>query len=106
MPQSSRINILQPTWKQGFARSASESAHPQLWPRLGAWAPGLGPTGIEGDLLRDVSGNNNHFTLDGGISAMTADDWVIGAVPLHGCHRRSLARLSGRHCSIPSDPFA
>lgn len=53
-----------PSWKQGFARSASESAYPNLWKGLvGAWAPFLGPTGLT---LHDVSGRYNHGTLTNG----------------------------------------
>lgn len=65
-------NRPQPTWKQGFARSAAESAHPNLWDGLvGAWSIGLGPTGLT---LFDVSGRRNNGTL----TNMDADsDWVI-----------------------------
>lgn len=45
MPRSVRIDIPQPTYQQGFARSPSESAHPELWPNGGIFAPGLGHTG-------------------------------------------------------------
>ena len=73
MPQSVRTGRPQPTYQQGFARSASESAYPSLWKGLvGAWAMGLGPTGIA--TLRDVSGNQNHGTIKG---SMTSTDSVV-----------------------------
>lgn len=61
------------TYKQGYARSASESAYPNLWkPLAGAWSPSLGPTGLT---LFDQSGNNNHGTL---VGMDAATDWVVG----------------------------
>jgi len=61
-----------PSYHQGFARSAGESAYPGLWQGLiGAWVPALGPTG---NILRDVSGFGNHGTL----TTMNPDtDWII-----------------------------
>jgi hypothetical protein len=60
-----------PSYKAGYAKSASESAHPNLWDGLvGAWMPSLGVTG---DTLRDVSGNGNHGTLT---NMDAATDWV------------------------------
>ncbi len=59
-----------PSWKQGFARNAAESAAPGLWKGLaGLWAPGLGPTGLT---LRDLSGFGNHGTLT---NMDPATDW-------------------------------
>lgn len=50
-----------PSYQQGYARNASESANPGLWKGLvGLWAPSLGPTGLT---LRDISGYGNHGTL-------------------------------------------
>ena len=61
-----------PSWKQGFARSADESAFPNLWTGLvGAWIPSFGPTG---DILFDVSRYKNHGTLT---DMDSATDWVI-----------------------------
>lgn len=61
----------QPSYKAGYAKSASESAYPNLWDGLvGAWMPGLGVTG---GTLRDVSGNRNHGTLT---NMDPATDWV------------------------------
>jgi hypothetical protein len=61
----------QPSYRTGYAKSASESAHPELWDGLvGAWMPSFGSTG---GTLRDVSGNRNHGTLTGMDSAT---DWV------------------------------
>jgi hypothetical protein len=60
-----------PSYKSGYAKSASESANPKLWDGLvGAWMPSLGVTG---DTLRDVSGNGNHGTLT---NMDSATDWV------------------------------
>lgn len=72
MPRSVRIDRPQPTWKSGFARSAGESAYPNLWKGLiGAWSMGLGPTG---GTLRDVSGFSNHGTL---VNFEIGDDWIV-----------------------------
>jgi hypothetical protein len=61
----------EPSYKSGYAKSASESASPHLWDGLvGAWMPSLGATG---GTLRDVSGNDNHGTLNG---MDAASDWV------------------------------
>lgn len=65
-----------PSFKQGYARSASESAAPNLWKGLVvAWVPSLGPTGLP---LFDVSGNRNHGTLS---DMDPATDWVVGGNP-------------------------
>ncbi len=74
MSKSVNIHRPQPTWNQGFARSAYESLHPKLWKGLvGAWVSGLGNTGL--GTLHDVSvKNNNHATFE---ASMTIDDWVI-----------------------------
>jgi len=61
----------QPSYKAGYAKSASESANPNLWNGLvAAWMPSLGSTG---GTLRDVSGNENHGTLT---DMDPATDWV------------------------------
>ena len=60
-----------PSYASGYAKSASESANPNLWDGLvGAWMPSLGVTG---DTLRDVSGNGSHGTLT---NMDAATDWV------------------------------
>ena len=65
-------NLILPSYSQGFARSAAESAAPGLWAGLaGAWLPFLGPTGT---VLRDWGGRQNHGTL----TNMTGADWVMG----------------------------
>lgn len=62
-----------PSYQQGFARSAAESAYPQLWRGLvGAWVPSLGPTG---GTLYDWSGYRNHGTLT---NMDAATDWTPG----------------------------
>lgn len=61
-----------PSYKQGFARSAGESAHPELWRGLvGAWVPSLG---ITGDTLFDQSAYKNNGTLT---NMDSATDWVV-----------------------------
>ena len=55
------MDLLKPSYASGYAKNASQSAHPNLWDGLvGAWMPSLGVTG---ETLRDVSGNGNHGTL-------------------------------------------
>lgn len=65
-----------PSYHQGFARSAGESAYPNGWDGLvGAWVPALGPTGAT---LRDRS----VFKNDGTLTNMDpATDWLIGGNP-------------------------
>lgn len=65
--------LLIPSFGQGFARCAAESANPHLWDGLvGAWWPFLGPTG---GTLFDWSGYGNHGTLT---NMAPATDWVAG----------------------------
>ena len=65
------MSILKPSYATGYAKNASQSAHPNLWDGLvGAWMPSLGVTG---ETLRDVSGNGNHGTLT---NMDAATDWV------------------------------
>ena len=55
------MDLLKPSYASGYAKNASQSANPNLWDGLvGAWMPSLGVTG---GTLRDVSGNENHGTL-------------------------------------------
>ncbi|MEO1841599.1 MAG: LamG-like jellyroll fold domain-containing protein, partial [Pseudomonadota bacterium] len=62
---------VRPSYKSGFARSASTSSSPGLWKGLvGAWVPALGNTG---EKLYDVSGNKNHGTLT---DMDPATDWI------------------------------
>ncbi len=68
---SRRASAYPPSWKSGFARNAAESAYPGLWKGLiSAWFPSLGPTGLT---LRDISGRENHGTLE---NMDPATDWV------------------------------
>ena len=70
MPRSVRTDRPQPTRHQGFARYASDSAHPELWPRGEAWAPGLGPTGA---VVRGVvNGANGDF-----MNMEPGSDWQV-----------------------------
>lgn len=65
-----------PSYHQGFAHNASESAYLDLWKGLvGSWAASLGPVGVS---LRDLSGFGNDG-MASGIDHATA--WVIGANP-------------------------
>ena len=65
------MDLLKPSYATGYAKNASQSAHPNLWDGLvGAWMPSLGVTG---DTLRDVSGNGNHGTLT---NMDASSDWV------------------------------
>ena len=74
MPTMLQIpRLATPSYKAGYARSAGESAHPNLWKGLaGAWVPAMGVTG---GTLRDISGNKNHGTLT---NMDPATDWVVG----------------------------
>ena len=94
MPVIGPAKSPQPSYAAGYAKSASESAHPNLWDGLvGAWMPSLGVTG---DTLRDVSGNGNHGTLT---NMDAATDWVTTskglALDFDGI---------GDHASIPDSP--
>ncbi len=65
------MDLLKPSYATGYAKNASQSAHPNLWDGLvGACMPSLGVTG---ETLRDVSGNGNHGTLT---NMDAASDWV------------------------------
>lgn len=58
-----------PSYKQGFARNASEAANPGLWDGLvGAWAPTLGVTGLS---LQDIANGNTGTLSDSGM-------WAVG----------------------------
>lgn len=69
------VSPIEPSWKQGFARNAAQSAYPKLWKRLvGAWVPALGGNGLK---LRDVSGRKRNGTLTGDLVQVTNRlDWV------------------------------
>lgn len=69
-------SLARPSYHQGFA-TRGLSKRPNLWKGLiGCWKPSLGITGVA--TLRDVSGFENHGTMQG---SMTIDDWVIGGNP-------------------------
>lgn len=70
-----RARSVNPSWKQGFARNAAQSAYPNRWKGLGgAWVPALGVTG---GTLFDVSGRKNHGTLtDGPTWVATEKGWA------------------------------
>lgn len=65
-----------PSYSQGYARSAGESAFPGFWRGLvGAWVPALG---VAGEKLQDVSRHGN----PGLLTAMDpATDYVVGGNP-------------------------
>jgi hypothetical protein len=53
----------EPSYKAGYAKSASESAHPELWDGLvGAWIPAMGPTG---GTVMDLSGRGYNAPFTG-----------------------------------------
>ena len=73
------MDLLKPSYASGYAKNASQSAHPNLWKGLvGAWMPSLGVTGkylydlsqrdIEG---RYALGNGNVHNFD------PATSWVV-----------------------------
>lgn len=65
--------LLLPTFQQGFARSAGESAYPELWQGLANyWAPSLGPQGLT--TLSDWGGRKTHCSL----TSIVGDNWVQG----------------------------
>jgi len=77
------LDLLKPSYASGYAKNASQSAHPKLWDGLvGAWMPSLGVTG---ETLRDVSGNGNHGTLvwDGIFGMNPAQSWGAGEKGTH-----------------------
>jgi len=75
--QLTRPKIVQPSYKENYARNSGESAFPNLWKGLiGAWVPALGPTG---STLFDWSGFKNNGTLT---LMEPINDWVIGGNPL------------------------
>ena len=76
---SRRANIITPSYAQGFARSAGESANPGLWDGLvGAWMPSLGPSG---GTLYDISSRKSHGTLNG---SLNTTGWVPGSMYFDG----------------------
>ena len=63
--------ILPASYANGFAPRDGQALYPELWKGcVGAWNPGLGPTGL---VLRDWSGRGNHGTLT---NMDAATDWV------------------------------
>lgn len=69
-------DLYMPSYGQGFAASADESAHPGLWKGQGsAWVP---PLGVTGDTLFDSFGYKNHGTLTNGPTwVMTEKGWAL-----------------------------
>lgn len=77
--------LIQPSYKTGFAKNASESANPHLWEGLaGAWMPSFGVTGDE---VYDLSGYRSNGIFQNGttwvmgergysLSMDSVDDWV------------------------------
>ena len=56
------MDLLKPSYASGYAKNASQSAHPNLWDGLvGAWMPSLGVTG---KLIREVVGKNHAAVVD------------------------------------------
>lgn len=65
-------SLIRPSYHQGFARSAGESAHPSLWRGKILHLPTF--LGVTGNNIVDITSFKNHFVL----SNMEATDWVIG----------------------------
>jgi len=66
------VDLLKPSYATGYAKNASQSAHPELWRGcVFAAAPCLGPTGLT---LRDWSGFQSHGTLT---NMSAGSDWVL-----------------------------
>jgi len=64
--------ILPGTYQNGFAPRDGEPLFPELWDGcVGAWNPGLGPSGLT---LRDWSPYKNHGTLT---NMDAGTDWVM-----------------------------
>jgi hypothetical protein len=64
--------ILPASYANGFAPRDGQPLYPSLWRGcVGAWNPGLGPTGLT---LRDWSGLGRHGPLSG---FTAASDWVL-----------------------------
>lgn len=63
---------IRPSYKQGFARSAAESAHPSYWRGLvGYWAPNLGISGL---VIHDIANGKKNGVFQAG---MDGTDWSI-----------------------------
>jgi len=66
--------ILPGTYANGFAPRDGQPLYPELWRGcVGAWNPGLGPTGLT---LRDWSGGCNHGTF---FNASASTSWSVSA---------------------------
>lgn len=64
--------ILPASYANGFAPRDGQPLYPELWRGcVGAWNPGLGPTGLT---LRDWSGFGRHGTLT---NMVAGDDWLV-----------------------------
>ena len=62
-----------PSYSQGFARNAAESARPQDWTGLiGFWTPSVGPAG--GDTVEDLSGYGHPGTW---VNIDAGSDYII-----------------------------
>ena len=82
--------VITPSYRGGFYSPARGGIpkYPQLWRGcVGAWNPGLGPTGLT---LRDWSRRGNHGTL---INMTAASSWVVS-------ERHSLQFVSGSNQSV------
>jgi hypothetical protein len=74
MPVIGPAKQTQPSYASGYAKSASESAHPELWDGLvGAWMPSFGVTG---NVLRDIINRHDAATLDNDASWVTSDQGI------------------------------
>ena len=92
-------SLVLPSYHNGFAQHAGESAFPHMWRGLvGVWAPFLGQTGMT---LRDWSGYENH----GAFTNMVVGDWIIGADSRRPGYALDLAESSTNYIA-PADILA
>jgi hypothetical protein len=89
---TNKSSIIRPSYRQGFARSAGESANSNLWKSvIGLWSPFLGPTGKR---LYDWSPFRNHGTISGA-------NWVSEGLNFDGAADYVFAEDSRLHPTSP-----
>lgn len=61
------MDLLKPSYATGYAKNASQSAHPNLWDGLVSWVPALGSSGSTVRCIQDKSRGikNNGVTFSG-----------------------------------------
>ena len=93
-------SLASPSYRTGFARSAGESQHPELWRGLVSAWPALGPSGKLRDVIKgndgaltnfdissawSVDSNGHHLLLDG-----TNDHVLCDSSPVSGSQSRTI----------------